>query len=149
MGRPIGVKVTGNVREGSEGRASSSRTLVPDGDSALAPPQTSDTYKLSSYRLLPKNREQEEGIWWKMPTVHVGGHVSNTKRPDKGANNSQKEKIWIAECINAFRAGFTGWNNNIGGGSHGIHFLHENSPIQPLDFMYLIQKFESCCFIKV
>lgn len=62
MGRPIGVKVTGNVREGSEGRASSSRTLVPDGDSALAPPQTSDAHKLSSYQLLPKNRAGEESL---------------------------------------------------------------------------------------
>jgi len=62
MGRPIGVKVTGNVREGSEGRANSSQTLVPDGDSALAPPQTSDTHNLSFYQLLPKNREQEENL---------------------------------------------------------------------------------------
>lgn len=67
--------------------------LVPDGDSALAPPQTSKEHKLSSYRLIPKNRKQEESISWKMPTVHLGGCVSNMERPDKQieANNSQNE----------------------------------------------------------
>lgn len=56
MGRPIGVKVTGKVREGNEGHGG--RTAVYDGDSDLALPQISQEHKLSSYRLLPKNREQ-------------------------------------------------------------------------------------------